>query len=332
MKNIKNDIVLIGGLGYIGSVISEYFNFKNISVTVIDNNIYQKKLPANNKNQYLNYDIRNHINFLDLDFSGKSIIFLAGLVGDPITKKYPYESKDINEISIIKFIDAIKEYKNFIFVSTCSNYGLNNSMKPLTEDDKLNPISLYSKSKVAVENYLIDSKNDYTILRFATAFGHSKNMRFDLTLNQFTAMQYYKKHIDVYDYDTTRPYCHVMDFANVIEKVISTKPELVNKQIFNVGSNQNNISKKNLVNKISAITGTSNFKLVEKSKDKRNYIVDFSKISNILGFSPRFNIEDGIHEIIANLENDTYGLKENFNLIDNYFGNYEIPKSYLSNV
>lgn len=332
MKKIKNDIVLIGGLGYIGSVVSEYFNSKNISVTVIDNNIYQKNLSTNNKNQYFNYDIRNHKKILDLDFSGKNIIFLAGLVGDPITKKYPHESKDINEISIIKLITEIKDYKNFIFVSTCSNYGLNNSIKPLTEEDKLNPISLYSKSKVAVENFLIESKRDYTILRFATAFGHSKNMRFDLTLNGFTAMQYYKKQLEVYDYDTSRPYCHVMDFANVVEKVISTKPELVNKQIFNVGSNQNNISKKDLIHIISAKTGTSNYKLVDNSKDKRNYIVDFSKVSNVLGFSPRFTIEDGIQDIITNLKNDTYGLKENFDLIDNYFGNYEIPRSYLSNV
>ena len=87
MKRIKNDIVLIGGLGYIGSVVSEYFNSKNISVTVIDNNIYQKNLSTNNKNQYFNYDIRNHKKILDLDFSEKNIIFLAGLVGDPITKK-----------------------------------------------------------------------------------------------------------------------------------------------------------------------------------------------------------------------------------------------------
>lgn len=332
MKRIKNDIVLIGGLGYIGSVVSEYFNSKNISVTVIDNNIYQKNLSTNNKNQYFNYDIRNHKKILDLDFSEKNIIFLAGLVGDPITKKYPHESKDINEISIIKLIEEINDYKNFIFVSTCSNYGLNNSIKPLTEEDKLNPISLYSKSKVAVEKFLIESKKDYTILRFATAFGHSKNMRFDLTLNGFTAMQYYKKQLEVYDYDTSRPYCHVMDFANVVEKVISTKPELVNKQIFNVGSNQNNISKKDLIHIISAKTGTSNYKLVDNSKDKRNYIVDFSKVSNVLGFSPRFTIEDGIQDIITNLKNDTYGLKENFDLIDNYFGNYEIPRSYLSNV
>jgi nucleoside-diphosphate-sugar epimerase len=332
MNQIKNEIVLIGGTGYVGSVVSEYFNFKDKAVTVIDNNIYQKNITTNSKNQYLNYDIRDHKKILNLDFSDKNIVFLAGLVGDPITKKYPNESKDINEVSIIKFINGITNYKKLIFISTCSNYGLSKSQHPLTEDDPLNPISLYSKSKVAVENFLIDSKKDYTILRFATAFGHSNNMRFDLTLNEFTALQYFNKHIEVYDYETSRPYCHVMDFANIIEKVISSKQELVNKQIFNVGSNQNNISKKNLIKIISEKTGASNFTLVENSKDKRNYIVDFSKVSNILGFSPRFTIEDGIQEIIANLKNDKYGLAVNFELLTNYFGNYEIPPTPLRDV
>mgnify|MGYP001184519379 FL=1 len=329
MPNIENNTVLIGGMGYVGSALVDYFNSKDMATTVIDNNIYSKKIKEKENNQYINIDTRKVDDLLKYNFLNKNIIILSGLVGDPITAKYPEASIEINENSLIKFISKLENYKKLIFISTCSNYGLSESEEPLNEEAALNPISLYSKSKVAVETFLTKSNKDYTILRFATAFGHSSNMRFDLTLNEFTAMQYFNKYLEVYDYETSRPYCHVKDFARVIEKIILFDKKITNKQIFNVGSDKNNISKKDLISLIAKKTGNKNYKLIEDSKDKRNYIVDFSKVKKELKFTPEFNIEDGIEEIINKLEGDEYELNKNFDMLFNYYGNYLIPKNNL---
>tara|TARA_B100000700_G_C15028956_1_gene849598 strand:- start:30 stop:1025 length:996 start_codon:yes stop_codon:yes gene_type:complete len=329
MPNIENNTVLIGGMGYVGSAIVDYFNSKDMSTTVIDNNIYSKKIKEKENNQYINIDTRKVDDLLKYNFLNKNIIILSGLVGDPITAKYPEASIEINENSLIKFISKLENYKKLIFISTCSNYGLSESEEPLNEEAALNPISLYSKSKVAVETFLTKSNKDYTILRFATAFGHSSNMRFDLTLNEFTAMQYFNKYLEVYDYETSRPYCHVKDFARVIEKIILFDKKITNKQIFNVGSDKNNISKKDLISLIAKKTGNKNYKLIEDSKDKRNYIVDFSKVKKELKFTPEFNIADGVEEIINKLEGDEYKLNKNFDMLFNYYGNYLIPKNNL---
>ena len=331
MQNIDHEVVLIGGLGYVGSAMTEFFNSEGINVTIIDSNIYNKKLNILEGNQYLNIDIRSTKDLLSYDFKAKNIIVLSGLVGDPITNKYPELSRSINESSLINFLSSVEEYKKLIFISTCSNYGLNNSDTPLNEESPLNPISLYAKSKVAVENFLINSNKNYIILRFATAFGHSPNMRFDLTLNEFTAMLYYNKFIEVYDYETSRPYCHVKDFARVIKKLISNNYKNINNEVFNVGSNRNNISKENLIRLIAERTNNFNYELVKESKDKRNYVVDFSKIEKTLNFLPSFDLEEGIDEIITKLESDSYDLNKNFEKLINYYGNYKIPDENLTN-
>ena len=109
---------------------------------------------------------------------------LAGLVGDPVTKKYSNISKKINDIGILNLIKKFQKFKNFkkfIFISTCSNYGLVKKKIKIKENYKLAPLSLYAKSKVKIEKFLM-KKNNFkpTILRFATTFGYSERMRYDL--------------------------------------------------------------------------------------------------------------------------------------------------------
>ena len=107
MIKIENEIVLIGGLGYVGSAIADYFNAKEINVSIIDNNIYEKKIEMANQNQFIDIDIRNFEDISKIDYSS-NIIVLAGLVGDPITSKYPKESNLINDYSLIRFLSNLK--------------------------------------------------------------------------------------------------------------------------------------------------------------------------------------------------------------------------------
>ena len=144
-------IIIIGGAGYIGTVlINDLLKYK-YKVICLDNNIYKNKnsikIFRKNKNfNYKNFDLRKYKKINNLIDTKTSIVLLAGLVGDPISKKYPKLSKEINDTGISRFIDFLKnkEFNKLIFVSTCSNYGLSKSKKLLNENSKLNPISNYA--------------------------------------------------------------------------------------------------------------------------------------------------------------------------------------------
>ena len=322
-------IVLFGGEGYIGKVISQHFEKLNYKIISFDNLIYykdKKKYISNSKNNNFIYgDIKDTNLVKDTINQAQYAVVLAGLVGDPITKKYPKESELINNFGIKNLIDTCLDsnLEKFIFISTCSNYGISQEKKSLDEESPLKPLSLYAKSKVDAEKYIISKKNKTsvicTILRFATAFGASPRMRFDLTVNEFVKTLYLKKVLDVYDADTWRPYCHVKDFAKFVDIIFNSEAENINFEIFNAGSSENNFTKRMLVNEIAKIipSGKINF-LNKSSNDMRDYNVNFSKAANVLKFKSNWNLEKGIKEIINELKSNKYF----FN--DKSLGNYEI--------
>ncbi len=223
-------------------------------------------------------------------------------MGDPITKKYKKLSHSINYVGIKNFILNCKRKKNIkrlIFVSTCSNYGIGEK-KLLSEKAKLKPLSYYSKQKVEIEKLLIKMKKvDFstTILRFATAFGLSPRMRFDLTINHFVKSLIHGETLKIYDPKTSRPYCHVLDFARAIKKVLESKIEKVDKEIFNVGNNKNNFSKEKIVGLISRYINETKILYLKKGVDKRDYKVDFKKIEKKLNFKTKYSVHYGIKEI-----------------------------------
>ena len=333
-KKINKNIILVGGAGYIGTVLIKYFLSKKLNVIVLDNFLYSNKFALNDyvKNKKLKFvkaDIRNVKSYKKTLNNAYAVVLLAGLVGDPITKKYKILSKSINSLGVKKFIKEC--YKNqsinrLIFVSTCSNYGLNNKKNfLLNEESRLNPLSLYAKQKVEIEKFLINlKKNKFfspCILRFATAFGLSSRMRFDLTVNHFTKSFIDKETLEVYDPNTWRPYCHVKDFARLIYKVIMCDKKLINYQIFNAGNNKNNFTKKGILKKVQKILPKNKVIFRKKDVNKRNYRVDFKKVKKILNFKTRYSLEYGIKEIYQAYKN------KNFKLIKHQLGNYYIKNA-----
>lgn len=325
-------ICVIGGSGYIGTILSkDLCNFSK--VINIDNQIYFKDyikfIDSLNYNE-VKIDFRKDLNFKEYFNEIDAIIVLGGLVGDPITKLYPTESISINEDAILNILTKSLEYKvpKIIFASTCSNYGKLAFNLVADENTPLSPLSLYAKSKVKIENFLIQNFSPstcITILRFATAFGLSPRMRYDLTVNQFVREAYYKKYVEVYDGDTFRPYCHVKDFSRIIQNIIINQDiDRFKNQIFNVGRDDNNCSKKDLINKITKQIPNFEYKLVENTLDQRNYVVNFNKIKKDLLFEPEFSIENGITEILEILK---MGLHP-FSGTEKY-GNYELIKFKL---
>lgn len=318
-------IMIFGSEGYLGSMMVDFFLQKNYIVYGFDNHIYkQKKLKSKKNYFFMNCDIRKPNKILKIinQKSIENILLLGGLVGDPIVKKYPKLANEVNLVSIKKFIKNLNTFFSgrLIYVSTCSNYGVSKSNSLLTEKSRLNPVSMYAKQKVAIELFL--KKNNfnftYTIMRFATAFGLSNRMRFDLTVNEFCKESYVSNMIEVYEPHRYRPYCHVKDFSRAIFKVFNSKKNLINQEIFNCGNNKNNFTK----SKICQILKNFNKKLFIKYNhnivDKRNYRVSFKKINKKLSFKCLYSVEYGIREIIAYLKKNK---KINYDNLGNYIIN-----------
>ena len=305
MKNI----LIIGGGGYIGTVVSKFLLNSGHKVKVLDNFIYDnlsavKELQELQNFSLVNGDMCSENIYQNLMKDITDVIILGGLVGDPITKKYPELHNKINVKGVKNCINILKKhsFNKLIFISTCSNYGLISDSEIADENFPLNPLSLYAKAKVEIENFILSLKEekinfDPVILRFATAFGASPRMRFDLTINEFAFELLKGNELLVYDPDTWRPYCHVKDFSNAFITVLNSPKEKVAYNVFNVGDTKENYTKKMLVDEIKKIIPNSKIKYVAKNDDPRDYRVNCDKIKNELGFKISMTVPDGIMEI-----------------------------------
>jgi len=333
MKN--NRVLIVGGAGYIGSVLTRHLLNKNFKVTVLDALLYDnynsiKCLEKNKNFRFIKGDFNNYLKLKKALKDVVTVVFLAGLVGDPISKKYPKKSRLINYYYIKKCLERLKEsyIKKLIFVSSCSNYGLLSSSMKANEDSKLNPLSYYAIDKVRVEKFLITNKKRFNfstvILRFATAFGCSPRMRFDLTINDFVKQLYFNKKLKVYDSLTWRPYCHVKDFSMIINKIININFSNRSVEIYNCGNNKNNFTKNDIIKKIKKFIPNGKIDYTDvKGTDKRNYRVNFDKLEKQLKFKTKYSVEYGIKEIILSLKKNFYKVKKNS---IQKFGNFSIKK------
>jgi nucleoside-diphosphate-sugar epimerase len=325
-------VLLIGGAGYVGSVIAGQLLERGYSVRCMDRLLYRNDvcvLPLVHHAQY-DFVYGDHCGptAVNAALDGVTdVVILSGLVGDPITKKYPDVSEAINHKGMLSLIDCLngKGLNRVVFVSTCSNYGLIVGDVMADESYELKPLSLYAKAKVAVEKALLDSRGkvDYspTVLRFSTAFGLSPRMRFDLTVNEFTRAMYLKQDLVVYDAHTWRPYCHTRDFGSAVRRVLELGRSRIAFEVFNVGREENNCTKQSIVDKIKKHLPDAPVSYKEHGTDPRNYRVDFRKIREKLLFVPEHTVDDGVAEILGALNNHLFD-RVNDNLP--FYGNYEI--------
>jgi nucleoside-diphosphate-sugar epimerase len=149
-------------------------------------------------------------------------------------------------------------------------------------------------------------------------------MRFDLSISEFTRDIFFGEELLVFDEYTWRPYCHVRDFAQILDIVINADSNIVSFEVFNAGGDMNNFTKKMIVEEILKYVPNGKVTFGTNGSDPRNYKVSFSKIKNILGFEPRYTVKDGIKELVAALKIGVYAdsLKHK-----NKYGNYKIKYS-----
>jgi len=332
-KSRPRRILLVGGAGYIGCPLTTHLLSLGYKVTNLDLLVYGHGRVCLGHLAYPGYRLvvgdMGDEGTLDEALRGVTdVVVLAGLVGDPITKKFPEASAKINEQALRSCIDRLNDrgLERVIFISTCSNYGLGSADRLVNEESPLSPLSLYASAKVSAERYLLSLKGkvDYqpTILRFATAFGLSQRMRFDLTVNEFTRELYHDRELLVYDAHTWRPYCHVRDFARLIAHVLTFPAEDVSFEVFNAGCERNNHTKQQIVDIILSRLPDRRVAYKSNSSDRRNYRVDFAKLRRRLFFEPRYSVADGVDEIMFALR---AGLLDDANEPRTLYGNYELP-------
>ena len=228
-KSNTKKVLVIGGAGYIGSVLTRRLLKMNFSIIVYDifkfGNKSLEEIKKNKKLKIINGSASDSKKILEAAFGCDAIVDLSGIVGDPACSVNPSNTIIDNYLNskIIIEIAKILKIKKYIYMSSCSVYGATTGKKTLNENSKLNPVSLYAETKLKTEKEILKSVNknfNPTILRLGTVFGYSPRQRFDLVVNIFVLMAYLNKPINVFGGDQFRPNVHVQDVSNAIELVL----------------------------------------------------------------------------------------------------------------
>jgi nucleoside-diphosphate-sugar epimerase len=304
-------ILITGGAGYVGSTLLRVLLRNGYRVVCFDKLLFGGESLLDIWNEQNFVFIKGDVTDFGLikevltNHKIDAVVHLAAIVGDPACKREPGVATRTNWEASKSLLEQCIEnnVRRFIFASTCSNYGkMSDPNVLLKETSPLLPVSLYAELKVRFENYLVTGirKIDNfapTSLRFATVYGLSPRMRFDLTVNEFTKEIASGRELVVYGEHFWRPYCHVADFSRAIMHVLEAPEELVAYNVFNVGDTKENYTKKMIVDEIIRQIPAAKVKYIHKDEDPRDYRVSFDKINQSLGFKISRTVPDGIKEV-----------------------------------
>lgn len=294
------NILVTGGAGYIGSVLVPHLLSQGYSVTVVDNFMYnQTSLASSIRDSNLKLvfgDVRDQSLMTQLLSKADVIIPLAAIVGAPACDRDPVAAKSINRDSIIWMMQKLSRHQRLIMPTTNSAYGSGERDNYCDENSPLNPLSLYARDKVIVENAIMEFPNS-TSFRLATVFGISPRMRLDLLVNNFVHRAVTDGFVVIFEGHFKRNYIHLLDVVQAFDLALQNEEEFRG-EVFNVGLSEANISKIELCREIKSIIPDFVFVEAElgKDPDQRNYLVSNKKIEN-LGFKPQVSLQKGLQEL-----------------------------------
>lgn len=331
---IRDKVIVTGGAGYLGNVLVPLLLEAGKKVVVLDTFYFGKehlaKYASNPNLSLIEVDVSHHENLPSLFKDVETVIHLAGLSNDPSGDLDPNLTIQTNFLGTLSLARRAKAegVKKFIFISSCSVYGASGSTH-LDEQSEVGPVTLYALSKLQCENELLplaDSKFSVTALRFATLFGYSPRMRFDLAINVMTKRALQGKSIILNgDGVQYRPFLHVKDASRAIMTVMDEDQSIVNKQIFNVGNSELNFMIKDLVILMQKFFKDAPIERLEGNRDNRSYLVSFKKFERICNFKAIYNVEYGVNEIKA-----AYEKGELPNMDDIQYYNLEVMKKIIT--
>ena len=311
-------ILVTGGAGYIGSLLTSELLRNDYKVTVIDSLLFggESLVPfLHHPNfHFVKADVaepRTIKGALRGEWAKPSaIIHLAAIVGFPACQAV---GKQVAWRYNVEAVKRVYEQANelgverFIFSSTDSNYGLMSDGKPVTEESALNPQSLYAETKVAAEEYLLGQKDRSCaplLFRFATLYGISPRTRFDLIVNQFVLDAFTKRLLLIYQRGYSRSFVHVRDVARGILLGLDAPLAKISEQVYNLGTEKGNYTKDQIVEHVlKRIPETEvEYKDLTFGGDMRDISVSFAKIKRELGYEATLDIDDGVRELLFALK------------------------------
>ncbi len=293
------NILITGGAGYVGSVLTPYLLSKGHKIKVLDLMIYGNTIEKKPNLNLIKGDIRDKKLVKKEMKNIDVVIHLACISNDPSFELNPKLGKEINLDSFEPLVQIAKSsgVKKFIYASSSSVYGIKKE-KDVCEEMSLEPLTDYSKFKAECENILKNYKsNDFitTIIRPATVCGYSPRQRLDLVVNILTNLAYHKRKIKVFGGNQLRPNIHINDMVYAYERILVSPESKINGEIFNVGFQNQSVDE--LADSVKKIIG-NDVKIDKVSTDdNRSYHVSSLKIKKILNFTPKFTIEDAISDL-----------------------------------
>ena len=299
------NILVTGGAGYIGSVLVPNLLSQGHAVTVIDNFMYkQTSLASSIRDVKLSLvfgDVRDESLMEEHLSKADVIIPLAAVVGAPACDNDPIAAQSINKDSILWLLKHLSSQQRILMPTTNSAYGSGDKNNYCDENSPLNPLSLYARDKVTVENALLEFPNA-TSFRLATVFGISPRMRLDLLVNNFVYRAISDGFVILFEGHFKRNYIHVQDVIQAFNLALNDEKNFKG-EIFNVGLSEANISKVDLCREIQSIIPSFTYleAALGKDPDQRNYVVSNQKIEN-LGFKPSVSLRSGLEELVKGLK------------------------------
>ena len=309
-------VLITGGAGYIGTMLSTKLLELGHQVTVVDILKYDKgslnHLYFHKNFNFISADVRKKNLIGKLVKKNDFIIPLAALVGAPLCEKFKKDAKSTNLGTIKTLCDLVTKKNKIIYLTTNSGYGVGEKNKYCDENSPLNPISLYGRTKCDGEALVRSKIKNHVCFRLATVFGHSYRMRSDLLVNNFVYTAIKKKKLTLFEPHFRRNFIHVRDVVNAIIFTMKNFNKLKN-DVYNLGLSSANISKIMLAKKIQKQYKKLKIKIVKNRKDpdKRDYFVSNNKIEK-KGFKATISLDKGISELIQIFSNDKNKVINNY--------------------
>ncbi len=300
-------VLVTGGGGYIGSTLVRMLLSKGYTVRVLDRFFFGRESLQDVENQV--EIVQDDVRWVDpVVLNGVDVIIdMAALSNDPAGELDQSKTLEINHQGRVRMATLGKQkgVKRYILASSCSVYGFQDGL--LHEQSTTNPLTTYAKANLLWEADVLplaDAQFCVTALRQATVYGLSHRMRFDLAINGMIMGFFKNGKIPILrDGEQWRPFIHVKDTSKAFITVMEADSALVNGQIFNVGTNEQNYQIFPLAELVATSLGMPFHYEWYGSTDHRSYKVDFSKINKVLGFKPDYTPKEAAIEIYESLKN-----------------------------
>lgn len=308
--NLKK-ILVTGGAGYVGHVLTPRLLASGYQVTVYDMLYFGCRLPNDPNLTVIQGDIRDTAKLTKALEGQDAVLHLACISNDASFELDENLSKTINYDCFEPMVIAAKNagVKRFIYASSSSVYGVSDSPN-VTEEHPLLPLTLYNKFKGMCEPLLWKHKSDgftAAVIRPATVCGYSPRTRLDLSVNILTNHAINKGVITVFGGGQMRPNLHIEDMVDAYELMLTAPHDKIHGEVFNIGFENHSIAAiadmvKKIVEEMAPEKGKIEIKTTP-SNDNRSYHVNSDKIYRVLGFRPQRTIEDAVRDLVRAFQN-----------------------------